>query len=65
MPFQGVVRVKIDPQYFRPTEVELLLGTPEKAETTLGWKREVTFAQLVEEMVAKDIEYVAQSVHHI
>ena len=61
----GTVRVKIDPQYFRPTEVDLLLGSPEKAEAALGWKRQVSFKALVEEMVDKDIEYVAQSVHHI
>merc|ERR1711939_477292 len=61
----GVVRVKIDPQYFRPTEVDLLLGDSTKAETELGWKRECSFQDLVNEMVAKDIEYVAQSAYHI
>lgn len=59
------MRVKIDPQYFRPTEVDLLLGDPKKAEEELGWKRECTFQELVNEMVAKDIEYVAQSAYHI
>jgi len=62
---EGKVRVKIDPQYFRPTEVELLLGDPAKAEKALGWKRKVSFQELVEEMVRKDIEFVAQNVYHI
>merc|ERR1711907_830608 len=55
---EGKVRVKIDPQYFRPTEVDLLLGDPAKAEKALGWKRKVSFQELVEEMVRKDIEFV-------
>merc|ERR1712159_150508 len=62
---EGKVRVKIDPQYFRPTEVDLLLGDPAKAEKALGWKRKVSFQELVEEMVRKDIEFVAQNVYHI
>merc|ERR1711907_567390 len=61
----GVVRVRIDPQYFRPTEVDLLLGSPEKAEKVLGWKRQYSFKQLVEEMVRKDIEFVAENKYHI
>jgi len=51
----GVVRVRIDKRYFRPTEVELLIGDPTKAKTKLGWKIETSFAQLVEEMVKSDI----------
>ncbi|KAI8082035.1 GDP-mannose 4,6 dehydratase, partial [Thamnidium elegans] len=52
----GKVRVRIDPKYFRPAEVELLLGDPTKANTILNWKRKVTFDELVTEMVVADIE---------
>jgi len=62
---EGVVRVKVDAQYFRPTEVELLLGDPTKAETILGWKRECSFRDLVTEMVKKDIEFIAEDKYHI
>ena len=47
--------VEIDPRYFRPTEVDLLLGDPGKAFKKLGWKHTVTFARLVSEMVASDL----------
>jgi GDPmannose 4,6-dehydratase len=53
----GEVIVKIDPRYFRPTEVEFLLGDPTKAKKTLGWELEISFEQLVKEMVEKDIEF--------
>jgi GDPmannose 4,6-dehydratase len=46
--------VRIDPRYFRPTEVETLLGDPTKARTNLGWQPRITFEQLVQEMVAED-----------
>jgi len=49
--------VVIDPRYFRPTEVETLLGDPSKAKEKLGWSPKVTFAELVREMVQAD--YVA------
>ena len=39
--------VKIDPQYFRPTEVDLLIGDPAKAKKLLGWEPEITFEALV------------------
>ena len=52
----GVVRVRVDPRYFRPTEVELLIGDPTKAETQLGWKRNVSFDELVKGMVEGDVE---------
>jgi len=55
----GDVLVKIDPRYFRPTEVELLLGDPTKARMALGWKHEITFPNLVKEMVASDLKKVA------
>ena len=47
--------VKIDPRYFRPTEVELLHGDPSKARTKLGWKHTTPFRTLVSEMVASDL----------
>ncbi len=55
----GDVLVKIDPRYFRPTEVELLLGDPSKARKLLGWKHEIAFPQLVKEMVASDLKKIA------
>ena len=50
----GKVLVDVNPRYFRPTEVEVLLGDPTKAEQKLGWKREVSFKQLVKMMVEAD-----------
>lgn len=50
-----IVRVKINPKYFRPTEVDLLLGDPSKAQRELGWTRKVSFLELVEDMVKSDI----------
>jgi GDPmannose 4,6-dehydratase len=47
--------VKVDPRYYRPTEVELLIGDPTKANTQLGWKPKYTLATMVEEMVASDL----------
>lgn len=52
----GVTRVKINPEFFRPAEVDLLLGDPTKAETVLGWKRKVDFPGLVSLMVRHDLE---------
>jgi GDPmannose 4,6-dehydratase len=51
----GKVLVRIDPRYFRPTEVELLIGDPAKAYKELGWKADISFHQLVKEMVASDM----------
>ena len=50
------VIVRIDPKYFRPTEVDLLIGDCTKAKTVLGWKQEVSIDQLVEEMVDCDMK---------
>jgi GDPmannose 4,6-dehydratase len=50
----GNVLVAIDPTYFRPTEVDLLLGDPTKARTRLGWRHKTEFPQLVTEMVESD-----------
>jgi len=55
----GEVLVEIDPRYFRPTEVDELLGDPTKARETLGWQHRTSFRDLVREMVASDIETVA------
>jgi len=55
----GKTIVKINPQFFRPAEVEVLLGNPAKAEKSLGWKREISFSQLVERMVKNDVALVA------
>jgi GDPmannose 4,6-dehydratase len=52
----GKVLVGIDPRYFRPTEVDLLLGDPAKARQKLGWQPKVGFAELVKMMVASDIK---------
>ena len=52
----GRVIVKVDPRYFRPTEVDLLLGDASKAQRELGWKAETTFTELVAEMVQSDLE---------
>ena len=56
----GAVLVKIDPRYFRPTEVETLLGDPTKARTRLGWTHQTQFRALVEEMVREDMASVAR-----
>lgn len=50
----GEILVAIDPSYYRPTEVDLLLGNPEKARTRLGWRHKTSFEQLVAEMVGAD-----------
>jgi len=52
----GKVLVEVDEKYFRPAEVELLLGNPAKAENELGWKRKVSFQELVSRMVKYDLE---------
>lgn len=52
----GRILVQIDPLYFRPTEVDLLLGNPEKAKRELGWEPECTFSELVRLMVQADQE---------
>ena len=55
----GKVIVKINPKFYRPAEVDLLLGNPEKAEKVLGWKREVSFPELVERMVENDMKLIS------
>ena len=53
----GQTLVKIDPRYFRPTEVETLLGDPSKASKKLGWVPEITVQQMCSEMIKNDLEY--------
>ena len=53
---EGQVIVKVDPKYYRPTEVDLLIGDPTKAITKLGWKPKYDLAALVKEMVASDLD---------
>lgn len=52
---KGQVVVSVDPRYFRPTEVETLLGDSAKAKKNLGWEPEISFEQMVAEMVAQDV----------
>jgi GDPmannose 4,6-dehydratase len=51
----GKCMVAVDPHYFRPTEVETLLGDPTKAKQKLGWEPKISFNELVEEMVREDL----------
>jgi GDPmannose 4,6-dehydratase len=57
----GDVIVQIDPRYFRPTEVETLLGDPTKAKEKLGWVPEITLDQMIVEMVAHDLDQARQN----
>lgn len=54
--WQGKPVVRVDPRYFRPTEVETLLGDPTKAHQKLGWKPKISFHELVAEMVREDLK---------
>jgi len=54
--FEGNDIIKVDPRYFRPTEVETLLGDASKAKEKLNWSPKISFEQLVKEMVDKDLE---------
>ncbi len=58
----GNVVVRVNPQFFRPAEVDVLLGNPAKAEKTLGWKREISFRELVKRMVMNDMELVRKEI---
>lgn len=57
----GVVRVKVNPKFYRPTEVEQLLGDPTKARNTFGWNPKVTFDDLVKDMMESDIELMRRN----
>ena len=54
----GNTVIEVDPVYFRPTEVDILIGDPSKAEKLLGWKSQTTFRDLVELMVEADVNFV-------
>jgi len=56
----GETLVQIDPRYFRPTEVDVLLGNPAKARERLGWRHRIEFDELVRDMVESDMEVVAR-----
>jgi GDPmannose 4,6-dehydratase len=56
----GDVIMQIDPHYYRPTEVETLLGDPTKAKAKLGWVPEITLDQTIEEMMTSDLEKAKQ-----
>lgn len=58
----GKTIVKVNPKFFRPAEVEILLGNPAKAENNLGWRREIPFSELVERMVKNDMELVGKEI---
>lgn len=58
----GKVIVKVNKNFFRPAEVDVLLGNPAKAEAALGWKRDISFSELVERMVKNDMEIVAKEI---
>jgi GDPmannose 4,6-dehydratase len=55
----GRTLVRIDPEYFRPTEVDSLLGDPTKARTKLGWKHQIGFQELVNEMMESDLKLLS------
>ncbi|WP_111672227.1 GDP-mannose 4,6-dehydratase [Algoriphagus litoralis] len=57
----GSILVKIDPAYFRPTEVDLLLGDPTKSKTQLGWEPEYDLQGLVEDMMVSDLDLAAKN----
>lgn len=61
----GKVVVKINPEFYRPAEVELLLGDPKKAESALNWKRKVSFEELVNKMVDNDINIVKKQIEEV
>jgi len=63
----GRTLIQVDPRYFRPTEVDLLLGDPTKARTKLGWTHQIGFKQLVRDMVESDLQVMknrAAFAHH-
>lgn len=60
---KGQVVVKVNPRYFRPTEVDLLLGDPSKAEKELGWNREYDLKNLVNDMMESDLKLMNKDVY--
>jgi GDPmannose 4,6-dehydratase len=64
-PVTGDVFVAVDPRYFRPTEVETLLGDPSDARDRLGWEPKTTFDELVKEMVEEDLQLARRDEHSL
>jgi len=60
----GKLLVEVDPRYFRPTEVERLVGDPGKARRVLGWNHKTGFAALVAEMVDADLKSNGRELRH-
>ena len=58
----GKTVVKINPKFFRPAEVQIWIGCPDKAKERLGWTREISFAEMVESMVSNDMELVSREI---
>ena len=58
----GKVVVKVNPDFFRPAEVDILIGDPTKADTTLGWERKVSFDELVDRMIKNDLDLVEKEI---
>ncbi len=58
----GKTIVKVNPEFFRPAEVDILLGNPQKAENILGWKREISFDELVRRMVENDLKLIEREI---
>jgi GDPmannose 4,6-dehydratase len=56
--FKGKEIIRVDPHYFRPTEVETLLGDSKKAKKNLGWEPKISFKELVKEMVNEDLKFI-------
>ncbi len=65
-PLTGKALVKVDPKYFRPSEVELLIGDPTKAKNILGWEAKTSVEELAKIMVASDLKYYQSTIgnHH-
>ena len=61
-PKTGKILVRVDPRYYRPTEVELLLGDPTKARTKLGWQAKVSLKELVAMMVREDVKQAQRDI---
>jgi GDPmannose 4,6-dehydratase len=56
----NITIVAVDPRYFRPTEVDLLIGDPTKAETKLGWSRDYKLQDLVDDMMQSDLKLMTK-----
>lgn len=63
LPSIGSVLVRVDPKYFRPTEVDLLIGDPSKSKSKLGWEPKYDLKMLVEEMVGADVSLFLKDIH--